>query len=219
MIVVRDTSGSMESYATGTNQSAFDIAKGLALFFSYLLPEGPFANTWIEFNSKAKMHQWKGSTPVEKWNNDRSSYIGSTNFQSVIDLFIEIKKSSILEDDIKDYPSGIICISDNEFNPAELGKTNVETALNKLRKAGFPEWYVSNFKIILWNLRSSAYNNTAGNKFETFGNVPNVYYFSGYDGSIVSFLTGVEGQTSTPKNAKELFEAAMNQEILNMVEV
>lgn len=216
LIVVRDTSGSMGSPATGTTQSAYDIAKALALFFSEMLPQGHFANTWIEFNYNAKMHQWKGSTPYEKWNNDHTSYIGSTNFQSVIDLFIQIKQKGINE---SEFPTGILCISDGEFNPTQLCTTNVKTALRKLRDAGFSEEYISKFQIVLWNLRSYAYGNTAGNKFETYGNVENVYYFSGYDGSIIAFLTGVEHQEVQPKNASELFTAAMNQELLNKVEI
>jgi hypothetical protein len=219
MIVVRDTSGSMGSSATGTSQSCFDIAKALALFFSYMLPNGHFANSWIEFNSSAKMHTWKGSTPHEKWTNDRSGFVGSTDFQSVIRLFVNIKQSGVSE---SEFPTGILCISDAEFNPSELGKTNVQTALSTLRNAGFSEEYVSKFKIVLWNLQSRAYGSTTGKKFETYGDVDNVYYFSGYDGSVIAFLTGtevVEGKSSEPKNAKELFEAAMNQEMMNKIEM
>lgn len=214
MIVVRDTSGSMGSTATGTKMSCFNIAKALALFFSEMLPNGYFANSWIEFNSDAKMHQWKGSTPLEKWKNDRSSYVGSTNFQSVINLLVRIKRSGVAE---SEFPTGILCISDGEFNPSALGKTNIETALNTLRSAGFSDEYVSNFKIVLWNLQSRAYGDNTGKKFETYGNVPNVYYFSSYEPSIIAFLTGVEGQTSEPKNAEELFNAAMQQEVLKMI--
>lgn len=216
LIVVRDTSGSMVAPATGTTQSAYDVAKALALFFSEMLPSGKFANSWIEFKHTATMHQWKSSTPYEKWITDRTSTIGSTNFQSVIDLFVTIKNKGI---DESEFPTGILCISDGEFNPSELGKTNVESALIKLTNAGFSRQYISNFQIILWNVRSYAYGNTAGNKFETYGNVPNVYYFSGYDGSIVAFLTGVEHQEVQPKNAEELFLAAMNQEVLNYIQV
>jgi hypothetical protein len=215
MIVVRDTSYSMRSFATGTNMACYNVAKALALFFSEMLPNGAFANSWIEFNSSAKMRTWKGSTPYEKWTNDTSSYIGSTNFQSVIKLFCNIKEQGISE---SEFPTGIICISDSEFNPAGLNKTNVQTALSTLRKEGFSEEYVSNFKIVLWNLQSKAYGG-AGNKFETYGNVPNVYYFSGFDGSIVAFLTGVEGKTFTPSTAEELFLAAMDQEILKKIVV
>lgn len=208
LIVVRDTSGSMGATATGTNSTCYNIAKGLALYFSEFL-QGSFANSWIEFNSSAKMHTWNGSTPTAKWFNDKSSYIGSTNFLSVIDLFISIKKSGVAE---ADFPKGILCISDSEFNPAQLGKTNVESAKSKLSAAGFSSDYVDNFIIVLWNLQSYDYGPKTGQKFETYGDVPNVYYFSGYSGSIISFLCGEKIKT-----AADVVEAALNQEVLNMV--
>jgi len=218
LIVVRDTSGSMGSSATGTTQSCFDIAKALALFFSEMLPKGSFANSWIEFNSVAKMHSWKGSTPYEKWTNDKSSFVGGTNFQSVIKLFCDIKQKGV---DESEFPTGILCISDSEFNPTQLNNTNVEAALFSLRNAGFSKDYVNNFKIVLWNLQSNYYGSTTGKKFETFGNVKNVFYFSGYDGSTVAFLTGLEQQADkkAPSTAEELFLAAMDQEIMSLIQI
>lgn len=216
LIVVRDTSSSMGSIAKGTGMSCYNIGKALALYFSEMLSEGYFANSWIEFNSKAEMHKWTGKTPYEKWSNDLSSYYGSTNFQSIIDLFSQIKKYGI---DESEFPTGILCISDSEFDPSSLHETNVERALYKLRSSGFSENYVNNFKIVLWNLQSSYYGCGTGEKFETYGDVKNVYYFSGYDGSTIAFLTGVEGQKSEPKTAEELFFAAMDQEILKAVTV
>lgn len=209
LIVVRDTSGSMGSTATGTNMTCYDIGKALALYFSEFL-HGKFANSWIEFNSSAKMHQWNGNSPIEKWYNDRSGFVGGTNFQSVINLFCTIKKQGVAE---TDFPKGILCISDSEFNPAQLGKTNVETALQTLRNAGFSEEYVSNFVIVLWNLQSSYYGSNTGKKFETHGDVKNVFYFSGYSAATVSFLT------TEIETASELFNAAMSQEILQMIEI
>lgn len=217
LIVVRDTSGSMGSAASGSNMTCYNIAKALALFFSEMLPDGHFSNSWIEFKNSATMHTWKGSTPYEKWVNDHSDTVGSTNFLSVIHLFASIKDQGVEE---KDFPSGILCISDGEFNPAQLNKTNVQSALDILKVAGFSDTYISNFKIVLWNLRSDYYGNTTGKKFETFGDLENVYYFSGYDGSTVSFLTGSqEKEEQTPKNARELFEAAMNQEVMNLIKI
>lgn len=220
LIVVRDTSGSMGSHAPGTTQSCFDIGKALALFFSEMLPEGHFANSWIEFNSNAKMHTWKGSTPYEKWVNDHSRYVGSTNFQSVIELFCKIKNQGVSE---SEFPSGILCISDSEFNPTQLKETNVKTARKTLKNAGFSEDYVQNFKIVLWNLQNSYYGRGSGEKFETYGETQNVFYFSGYDGSVIAFLTGVKDKDgnvkSEPKTDVELFEAAMDQEVLNLVKV
>lgn len=217
LIVVRDTSGSMNATATGTKQSCFNISKALALFFSYMLPEGAFANTWIEFNYDARLHKWHGSTPCEKWNADSSRYYGSTNLQAVIELFVRLRRQGIPE---SEFPTGILCISDGEFNPASaLKKTNVNVALYKLINGGFSAEYVQKFQIILWNLQSHYYGDNTGSKFETYGNVQNVYYFSGFDGSVIAFLTGIEGKTTTPKTAEELFNAAMDQEILNLVEV
>ena len=221
MIVVRDTSGSMGSTATGTNMSCFDIGKALALFFSKMLPDGYFANSFIEFNSDAKMHQWKGSTAYENWQNDSCGFVGSTNFQSVIKLFAKIKKSGVKEED---FPTGILCISDGEFNPTQLGKTNIKTALDTLKQAGFSEKYINNFKIVLWNLQSNYYGPTTGKKFETFDETENVFYFSGYEPSTIAFLTGVKKNEkddikAAPKTDVELFEAAMDQELLDLVTV
>lgn len=216
LIVVRDTSSSMGSIATGTKMSCFNIAKALALFFSEMLPAGRFANSFIEFNSNAKMHTWKGSTPYEKYTNDRCNFVGGTNFQGVIDLFVQIKRTGVPE---SEFPTGILCISDSEFNPTQLGKTNVESALAKLKAAGFSKSYVDKFIIALWNLQSNYYGKNTGKKFETFGDVPNVYYMSGYEGSTVAFLTGVEGQENAPRNASELFEAAMNQEVMKLIKI
>lgn len=204
LIVVRDTSGSMGSIATGTSMSCYNVAKALALYFSEFLT-GSFSNAWIEFNSTAQMHKWTGNNPIEKWYNDKSNYIGSTNFQSVIKLLCTIKQQGIPE---SEFPTGILCISDSEFNPTSLNKTNVDQALNTLRHY-FSNEYVNNFVIVLWNLQSSG----RGNKFETFGDVKNVFYFSGYSASTISFLT------NKIKTASELFEEAMNQELLNIIEV
>ncbi len=213
MIVVRDTSGSMGGIATGTTMSCFNIAKALALFFSEMLPEGHFADSWIEFNSSAKMHQWKGTTPYEKWTNDRSSFVGSTNFQSVVELFVQIKQTGVEE---SEFPSGIICISDCEFNSVGL-ETNYKAAMKTLETC-FSQEYVDNFKVVLWNLQRRG----AGDKFETYeADTKNMFYFSGYDASVMAFLTGTTANTAsaTPKNAQELFWAAMNQEILNLVTI
>lgn len=101
----------------------------------------------------------------------------------------------------------------SEFNPSSLGKTNVESSLEILRRAGFSDEYVRNFVIVLWNLQSNHHGAKTGQKFETYGGTPNVFYFSGFSASTVAFLT------DDVKNADELFEAAMEQEILQQIEL
>lgn len=206
LMVVRDTSGSMGYQAGGTNMTCYDLAKSLGLYMSEFL-SGPFANHWIEFNSTAKMHEWKGSTATDKWFNDRSNYVGSTNFQSVIDLFCNLKKQGFAKEE--DFPRGIICISDTEFNPSQLGKTNVETARQKLRNAGFSNEYANDFIIVLWNVyRKQSF------KAETYGFAPNTFYYSGFDASTIALLTG-----SNVKTARDLFNEAMSQDIMHYLKV
>lgn len=108
LLVVRDTSYSMIAKARGCSVSSFCIAKSMALYFSEFL-EGPFANTFAEFSDECKLHKWEGTTPVDKYINDGCFACGSTNFQSVIDLFIRLKSEGVEE---KDFPSGILCVSD-----------------------------------------------------------------------------------------------------------
>lgn len=209
LIVVRDTSGSMGwSNATGTKSTPNDIAKAMALYFSEFL-KGPFANHWIDFANTATLKEWKGHSPTSKYKNDRGNSYGGTNFQSVVDLFCNMKGQGVSE---SDFPRGILCLSDGEFNPSELNATNVESARKKLRNAGFSDEYTSEFVIVLWNIQSRAYGG-AGNKFETGKDTTNVYYFGGYSGSVVSFLNGKLSTTF------ELMDIALDQEILNMVEV
>lgn len=205
LIVVRDTSMSMSRPGTGTTMSCYDVAKALALYFSEFLT-GHFANSWIEFNSSAKFHTWNGNTPYEKWYNDSSSFVGSTNFQSVIQLLTTIKRSGVEE---VHFPTGILCISDSEFNPAQLSHTNFEAARQTLRAAGFSDAYVSKFTIVLWNLQDS------GNaKFHTgTSTVPGTYYFSGYSAATIALLDG------DIKSAGQLALAALDQEVLSLIEM
>ena len=207
---VIDTSGSMGSQATGTKATCLHVAKSLALYFSDFLT-GDFSDTFVEFNSKAKLHHWKGATPIEKWYNNRCSYVGNTNFQSVIDLLVEIKQQGV---DETYFPTGILAISDMEFDPASLNKTNVDVARSKLANAGFSKEYVEKFQIVLWNLQNNAYGRNSGAKFETDANERGTYYFSGYSGSVISFLNGHELLT-----AREVFNKAMDQTVLNMIQV
>ena len=218
LIVVRDTSGSMISQAHGCNMSSFGIAKAMALYFSEFLT-GEFANSFIEFNRVAKMHQWRGETPCDKWVNDKLSWVGNTNFQGVIDLFIDLKNQHGVPEE--DFPTGILCISDTEFDSYGTNKSpNFHTALQRLREAGFSEEYVSNFKIVLWDIPNKFYGvKKKAPTFEDFADAPNFFYLSGYDPSAVSFILGTKPFKATPKTAEELFLEAMDQDLLQRVQI
>jgi hypothetical protein len=226
-IAVLDTSASMGGSVSGLNISAMHVAKSIGIYFSELL-EGTFKNHWIEFHSEAKMRQWKGETPVDKYINDNSSYVGSTNFLDVARVFIDIKNKGVSEDE---FPTGIVCISDGNFNQAnDYGymsrkngshETNTKHFKEMLLSAGFTQEFVDNFKIVLWDIPNNFYGGEIESKFEDFADAPNLYYMSGFDPSALSFLLGSVDQKDkpTPKNARELFEAAMDQEILNFINI
>lgn len=209
-IVVRDTSSSMIAHAIGTKVSSYDIGKALALYFSEFLT-GPFSNCFMEFANDCRLCKWYGNTPIEKWFNDHSEAYGSTNFQSVIDLFIKIKKQGVAE---SDFPTGIICISDGELDPVSLNASNIEAARRKLFWAGFSEEFVDNFVIVMWNITNDYYDEHSRVNFDTYGNVKNTFYFGGYSASVLTFLFTGELKTTT-----DLYKAAMNQEILNLVQI
>lgn len=213
LLVVRDTSCSMTSQAVGCPMSSYDVAKSMALYFSEFLT-GPFANSFAEFANTCTLQQWKGSTPVDKYLNDRCEAYGGTNFQSVIDLFIQLKGRGVPE---KDFPTGILCVSDGEFNRCGTNtSTNFQTAIRKLRSAEFSKEYVDNFKIILWDIPNSYYGKSE-TKFEDFADAPNFFYLSGYDPSSVAFIMEGKECKVTPRNASELMETALDQELLNRV--
>lgn len=214
LMVVVDTSSSMTSNVPGTKMSSYDVAKSMALYFSYLL-KGVFSKSWMEFNDSAVLKKWAGDNPVDNLQNDNSEAYGSTNFQSVTKLFVSLFKKGV---PISDFPKGILCLSDGCFNHAGENKTNRENMLKVFEKEGFPKDYINNFKIILWDIPNSYYG-TPQTTFEEFADAPNLFHISGFDGSAVAFITGVEAQKYEPKTNEELFAAAMNQEIMGLLSV
>lgn len=216
LIVVLDTSYSMASYVPGTKVSAYDVGKAMALYFSYLL-EGPFRKSFFEFANKCELKFWTGDTPVKNLQNDTSEAYGSTNFQSVADTFVKFKQQGVAEEH---FPSGILCISDGEFNRTSSGETNYKVLIDKLKNAGFSSEYINNFKVVLWDIPNDFYRSVSSEpKFEDFADSPNLFHVSGLDGSIISFITGNKksDSKSTPKTSEELFLAAMDQEVLNKI--
>lgn len=215
LLVVCDTSASMGSSARGCSASSLAVARSLALYFSEFL-EGEFAGAYAEFEGVCSLRKWIGETPVDKYINGFTESYGSTDFQSVIDLFIRTK-SNVPE---SDFPKGILCISDGEFDRTHTNTdTNFKLALKRLREAGFSDEYVNNFKIILWDVPNSWYGRDNSVKFEDFADAPNFFYLSGYDPSVISFILGNKPFKASPKNARELFDAAMDQDLLNRLKV
>ena len=216
-IVARDTSGSMSSNVKGLNISSNDVAKSIALYFSYLL-KGKFANSYIEFDRKTELKYWEGNSPSDKYLRNTGYAYGNTNFLSIAILFIEIYKYTPIEK----FPTGLIAISDGEFDSygKDKCKTTFQLFKDRLLKAGFPKDYVDNFKIVLWDIPNTFYSNEEIRpKFESYADAPNFFYMGGFDPAGITFLLGGEENKSVPKTPRELFETAMSQEIMDYIQM
>lgn len=102
-----------------------------------------------------------------------------------------------------------------EFNYCGRNTTSFTKFRDILRNAGFSKEYVENFKLVLWDIPNRYYGKQKPT-FEDFADAPNCFHMSGYDPSIVAFLMG---KGYNPCNSKELLEAALNQELLNKLQI
>ncbi len=210
LLVALDVSGSMDAYCA-SGMTSYNIGKALALFFSSMI-EGPFADAFVTFSDTCEVVQFHGKDVVDKWNSFHNFGYGSTDFLQVAELFANIKKNV----NEKDFPTGLLCISDGEFNNCG-DEANFDEFRNVLRRAGFSKEYVDNFKIILWDTPNYFYGEESSVKFESFADCPNNFYIGGFSPSVISFIMGNKYQN--PKTAEELFDVAMHQRLLNKVVV
>ena len=223
-----DTSGSMGRMVTGsTNTTAYDVCISLGAFFSSL-NKGAFHKHVIGFDSKSRIIELNGgfTSMIDQIKNEKTCW-GSTNFQSIIDEIVRVRNSHP-NIPLKDYPKSLLVVSDMQFNPVtrcyggngrfdqlesyKNEKTNYEAAMTKLRTS-FPKKWVSDFKIIWWDCvgRKKDFPSTLDDQ--------NAFYLSGFDGSVLNLLLGKEenNKKKNIRDAKELLEEALNQEIFQLV--
>jgi hypothetical protein len=149
---------------------------------------------------------------------------GGTNFQSAVDEIIKIRQQHP-EIPLEEYPTTILVVSDMEFNPSGGWRnyrgqpTNYEYSVKSL-KTVFPEEFVDNMQFIWWACASKRKQD-----FAATINDNGCYFFSGFDGSIISMLMNedavkdeVTGEVRRP-TAEELVAKALNQEILTYVKL
>ena len=211
-----DTSGSMTGRINyNSDITAYDVCISLGIYFS-TLNEGAFHKNVIMFDSVSNIKELKG-TFSDMWMQIKKSNTawGSTNFQSVIDEIVRVRLNN-KDIPLEDYPQTLLVVSDMQFNPC--GKdTNYEASKKKLLMA-FPKEFVDNFKFIWWNVNGS-YGNDMPSTLDDGG----TYFFSGFDGSIISLLLGgdnyVDPKTGEKKqpNMEEMLQMSLTQEVLENI--
>lgn len=206
-----DTSGSMNCQVANT--TAYDIAVSLGVYFS-ALNEGSFKDHVIMFDSKSTKMKLAGTfvdkvTQIKKAN----TAWGGTNFQSVIDEIVSIRKKNP-NIPLSDFPETLLVVSDLQFNSSGNKKTNHEKAMKKLAKVGLP-----NITIIWWQV------NGRSTDFPSRFDDENTMQISGFDGAILTLLLGgdeiIDAKTGEKRkpNPVEAMMIALNQELLTYVQI
>ena len=221
VLVALDTSGSMARIVDGLKDVCCgDIAVSLALFFAEL-NEGAFHRKVMMFDDTSYPHDFTSDSFCENILSLPSVPCGGTNFQSVIEEIVKIRKEHP-EIPLEEYPTTLLTVSDMQFNATSPWwsssrrdqECNLEYAKSTLAKV-FPQEFVDNMKFIWWDCASRR-KTFEGTAFDS-----GITYLSGFDGSIINVLLGMEkvvdARTGEYRNptAEELVEKALSQEILN----
>jgi hypothetical protein len=211
-----DTSGSMGiQVIPGT--SAFDICVSLGVFFA-TLNKGAFHKNVIMFDTVSHVKQLPDAgfcDMVSDIYNSATAW-GSTNFQSVVDEIVRIRKSNP-KIPLEDYPTTLLVVSDMQFNPVGANVTTNYIEMKKKLYEVFPQEFVDNMKFIWWQVTGRTKDVPA--EIGT-GQI----FLSGFDGSVVSLILGgeakeIEKEKGRPITTEEAIGIALNQEILSYITV
>ena len=225
VLVGLDTSGSMMTQIKGlSNYSCIDMAVSLALFFAKL-NKGAFHNKVMMFDNVSTPFD----LPSESFTTNAKALphvgCGGTNFQSIIDELVKIRVQNP-QIPLEEYPKTILVVSDMQFNPISRNwgwtsipitekATNAEYSRNKLKEV-FPSEFVDSMKFVWWDCAGRGTNT-----YEGESDNGQDFFFSGFDGSILTFLIGAEEKENTTQSTKLTAEDvalnALNQEILSYV--
>lgn len=211
-----DTSGSMGiQVIPGT--SAFDICVSLGVFFA-TLNRGAFYKNVIMFDTVSHVKQLPDvgfCDMVANIYNSATAW-GSTNFQSVVDEIVRIRKDNP-KIPLEDYPTTLLVVSDMQFNPVNGNTATNYIEMKKKLYEVFPQEFVDNMKFIWWQVTGRTKDVPA--EIGT-GQI----FLSGFDGSVVSLMLGgeakeIEKEKGRPITTEEAIGIALNQEILSYITV
>jgi len=155
IMVLADTSGSMDSPASGS-VTCDDVSRGLALYCSSRA-KGPFHKKFIQFESESTLTDWTEMSFSDAVSDNTifNGAVGSTRIDKALDMLLSIATTFNVSD--KDMPKMLLICSDMQFsqgcrcNKGLYGSfetvTEVERSLRKWDQANY-----SRPKIVYWNL-------------------------------------------------------------------
>jgi len=201
LLPVIDTSGSMSSQAL-PGVSALDIAVSLAMVFASM-NTGYFKNQVMRFDSDCKMVQLTGTFRERIQKIYSSGGMGSTNFQSTIDLLVNMRKL-MPNIPVEEYPSSFLIISDMQLDPSngrpdfnsyryadkprnlEAEKTNWQAAKEKLDSVG-----LGHVKVIWWRVVAPGGGTCSVTEFPVTVDDSGTIIVSGFNPSIINSMLGI----------------------------
>lgn len=219
VFVAVDTSGSMTFPIDKKGHQAIHVSISLGIYFS-ALNTGSFKDHVIGFDSKSTIVKLSGTFYDKYHQLHNKSYMGSTNFQSVIDEIVRIRKANP-EIPLSDYPKTILVVSDMQFDltcydysQRRYSKTNPEVAKKKLQDVGLED-----IQFIWWQV-----NGNYANDSQVKQDDPNQVMIAGFDGAAITTILGGEQEVEDPNtgqnrklNAYEQMLKVLNQPVLQQV--
>jgi hypothetical protein len=199
LMVIADTSGSMESPVGGSVQ-AIHVSMGMALYCSSRLPENsPFYKRFIAFCSEGKFVDWRKHT-FKQAIRDRKIFdraVGSTRIDLALKTILDIAVKKEIPQRLM--PTTLLIVSDMQFSDGaanngygwdsqglseEKSLTEIDKAMKAFQNAGYDKP-----KIVYWN--------TAGyDGQQDTVNSENVGLVSGFSPSLCKAIFG--GEDFTP---------------------
>lgn len=200
-----DTSGSM-SWTNVNGVTPLDVCLSLGMVFSSL-NVGYFKNIIAGFAATSHIVKLEGSF-VDRVEQIKSIHaMGSTNFQSVIDLLIKTR-TDFPDIPLSDFPETLLVVSDMQFNPTKGNTaTNYERAMEKLHSVG-----LENMRIIWWQVNGHTTD------FPAQMDDKGVYIVGGFDPANLKSLLGLNEETKkNPVNKEEKQKETPKDGLLNFL--
>lgn len=204
IMVLSDSSGSMEQPIGGGSTEAYHVSLGLALYCSSKMREdSPFYKRFIGFCSEGHFKDWRHLSFAEaiKDQNIFDGAVGSTHIDAALDLILNTAVRRNIPQELM--PTTLLIVSDMQFHQGSRSNdTEVEHCLKKFNEAGY-----ESPKVVYWN--------TAGYKgSQATVSMQNVGLISGFSPAILKSVLG--GTDFSPKGimlrALEKYEVILPEE-------
>lgn len=182
VLVVVDTSSSMQTKIGQGKVEAIDVSVGLGLYCAER-NRGAFQNLVMTFNTQSEIVEIKGKTLQTRVNRTmKIPWGGTTNLQDVFLTLLRYAKAERVK--AKDMPTNIIIITDGEFDIQVSGNTNFEGIKDQYKAAKYPMPILT-----FWNV------DARHNQAPVIKSEKNVFLVGGFSAETIGKVLNAEATT------------------------